>query len=82
MGYAIANPTYALIVMASLLEPIKKRRQHPNATKQNEETIVDIETVFKLVGFLLWPFLLAFLCYLFDIKGFLCCGKKGNPDVD
>lgn len=53
-----------------------------NATKQNEETIVDIETVFKLAGFLLWPFLLAFLCYLFDIKGFLCCTRKGNPHVD
>jgi len=46
------------------------------------KTIMDIETVFKLVGFLLWPFLLAFLCYLFDIKGFLCCARKGNPHVD
>jgi hypothetical protein len=46
------------------------------------KTIMDIETVFKLVGFLLWPFLLAFLCYLFDIKCLLCCARKGNPDVD
>ena len=53
-----------------------------NSGNRYEETIVDIETVFKLVGFLLWPFLLAFLCYIFYIKGFLCCARKGNPHVD
>jgi len=31
---------------------------------------MDIGTVFKLLGYMLWPFLLVFLYYLFDRKGF------------
>jgi hypothetical protein len=38
--------------------------------KINERVIMDIGTVFKLLAFILWPFLLLFLYYLFDKKGF------------
>ena len=31
---------------------------------------MDIGTAFKIVGLLLWPFLLVFLYFLFDRKGF------------
>jgi hypothetical protein len=31
---------------------------------------MDISVLFKLVVLLLWPFLLLFLYYLFDSKGF------------
>ena len=31
---------------------------------------MDIGTVFKLLAFMVWPFLLVFLYYLFDRKGF------------
>lgn len=31
---------------------------------------MDIGTVFKLLAFILWPFLLAFIYYLFDREGF------------
>ena len=31
---------------------------------------MDIGTVFKLVGFMLWPFLLVFLYYLFNKEDF------------
>jgi len=31
---------------------------------------MDIGTAFKLFAFMLWPFLLVFLYYLFDRKGF------------
>jgi len=31
---------------------------------------MDVGTVLKLLGFLLWPFLLVILYYLFDKKGF------------
>jgi len=38
--------------------------------KTNEMVIMDIGTVFKLLAFILWPFVLLFLYYLFDKKGF------------
>lgn len=38
--------------------------------KFNEGGAMDFGTVFKLIGFMLWPFLLVFLYYLFDKKGF------------
>ncbi len=31
---------------------------------------MEIGTAFKLLAFMLWPFLLVFLYYLFDRKGF------------
>jgi hypothetical protein len=31
---------------------------------------IDMETLFKLLAFVLWPFLLLLLVYLFDKKGF------------
>jgi hypothetical protein len=31
---------------------------------------MEIGTLFKLIAFMLWPFLLVFLYYLFDKKGF------------
>lgn len=31
---------------------------------------MDIGTAFKLLAFLLWPFLLMFIYYLFDKEGF------------
>ena len=31
---------------------------------------MDIETLFKLLAFMVWPFLLIFIYYLFDKKGF------------
>ena len=31
---------------------------------------MDIGTAFKIVGLLLWPFLLVFIYFLFDRKGF------------
>jgi hypothetical protein len=37
---------------------------------ENEETIMDIGTVFKILALLLWPFFLLFLYFLFDRKGF------------
>jgi hypothetical protein len=31
---------------------------------------MEIGIVFKLLFFMIWPFLLLFLCYLFDREGF------------
>ncbi len=31
---------------------------------------MDVGTVLKLLGFILWPFLLVIIYYLFDKKGF------------
>ncbi len=43
-----------------------KRRSTP----ENEEIIMDLGTVFKILALLLWPFILLFLYFLLDRKGF------------
>ena len=44
--------------------------QLKNSVKIKRGVTMDIETVFKLLAIMLWPFLLVFLYYLFDRKGF------------
>jgi|GEM_PF-413046 len=44
--------------------------QLKNLVKIKRGVIMDIETVFKLLAIVLWPFLLVFLYYLLDRKGF------------
>lgn len=41
---------------------------------------MDIGTVFKIVGLLLWPFFLLFLYFLFDKKGFMKRLEKFKQD--
>jgi hypothetical protein len=48
--------------------------------KINEMLIMDIGTVFKLLAFILWPFVLLFLYYLFDKKGFKMRLEKFKQD--
>jgi hypothetical protein len=42
---------------------------------------MDIGTAFKLLAFIFWPFVLMFLYYLFDRKGFMKYLEKFKKDV-
>jgi hypothetical protein len=41
---------------------------------------MEIGTAFKLLGFMFWPFLLVFLYYLFNKKGFMKRLEKFKQD--
>ena len=46
----------------------------------NEVLTMDMGTAFKLLAFMLWPFLLVFLYYLFNKKGFMRRWEKFKQD--